>query len=53
MIMNKLKTSNSEKFVLLFGDNETGKSSILLKYTKNSYGENYKETIGRNIITNY
>jgi Ras-related protein Rab-7A len=36
----------SNKIVIILGDKETGKTSILEKYTKQRFSDNYKSTIG-------
>lgn len=38
-------TSPMFKFIMI-GDSGTGKSSLLIRYTKNSFAEEYNVTIG-------
>ena len=40
-----------QKTVVLIGDNESGKTSLLKKFIKRKFDDKYKETIGMKSLT--
>ena len=45
--MNKSSASN-DKIIVICGDIKSGKSSIVTRFTKKAFDENYKPTMGKN-----
>jgi GTPase SAR1 family protein len=40
-----------QKTIVVLGDNECGKTSLLKKFIKRKYEDKYKETIGKKLFT--